>query len=773
MINNKKSKLAFVQIFILIIGIVSFGYSFGVQIGNVSAIDCVDLTTGAIVTFSGTGCPSGFEPAKTAANVPTPVPYAQAALISTGTQQGPSKILSPIHGGKSYAQRMGTQASATFTGVPSPTNPNAYSPFLPKNFQLNPAATGSKQAIWETTKKATGEIFQAAFIASTISWGVRSALSWSGTEEETAASWGRGVGATYFTQKTLTTLFVKKGGFFAGSGVGNKLASTLGSSWGPLSSFTYLNVVALGAGILYGLATYKKEKVEVVSFECLPWQPESEGKNCEVCNEVGILGKCTEYQCKSLGLGCDLVNKGTTEQRCVWINERDKDFPTIEPWEETLSQGYQYNPDNTIGPLDRGVKIQNIQSDNNDGCIPSFTPIRFGVALNEPGRCKLDLVRKDTFAEMEMGWMGGSNLLVEEHSHFITMPGAEAFEEEGIELNNGGEFEIFVRCEDANENSNSGNFVFKFCIEEGPDATPPLIIGTNWLNNIPVPNGQEEVGVELYTNESADCKWSHTDKDYVDMENSMNCQQNLVNMNAQMVFTCDSTLSGLNDNQDNEFYFRCNDKPHLEGTANEGLRMENLESYVLNLIGTQPLVISSIEPENETLVKGSSSVVEVELDVVTSAGYDLGEAMCYASPTGNINDYIVFENTQSHSHSTSLWLESGSYNYHIRCNDLGGNFDTEIISFDVETDTQAPMIVRAYHKSSHLKLITNEEATCVYDEVSCDYSFDDGLSMNRIGDNEHYTSWNTNVNYYVKCKDEFGNLPAPDQCSMTVSPLEL
>jgi hypothetical protein len=109
----------------------------------------------------------------------------------------------------------------------------------------------------------------------------------------------------------------------------------------------------------------------------------------------------------------------------------------------------------------------------------------------------------------------------------------------------------------------------------------------------------------------------------------------------------------------------------------------------------------------------------------------------------------------------------------VRCYDFGGNFASEIINFQVETDTQAPLIARAYHDSSYLKLITNEKASCVYDTVSCSYSLDDGISMNNVGSIEHYTSWNTNVNYYIKCEDEFGNKPNPDQCSMVVKPLEL
>ena len=81
--------------------------------------------------------------------------------------------------------------------------------------------------------------------------------------------------------------------------------------------------------------------------------------------------------------------------------------------------------------------------------------------------------------------------------------------------------------------------------------------------------------------------------------------------------------------------------------------------------------------------------------------------------------------------------------------------------------------MRAYHEETYLKLVTNEEAECVYDTVDCSYLFDDGIKMTEVDDTEHYTDWNTNINFYTKCQDEYGNQPMPNECSIIVKPTEV
>jgi len=105
--------------------------------------------------------------------------------------------------------------------------------------------------------------------------------------------------------------------------------------------------------------------------------------------------------------------------------------------------------------------------------------------------------------------------------------------------------------------------------------------------------------------------------------------------------------------------------------------------------------------------------------------------------------------------------------------DFAGNSDTREISFTIETDTVPPVVVRIFRDGLNLKIITSEEATCVYDNKDCLYDFDDGIGMTTSDDKVHSTAWDSNKNFYIKCQDEFGNQPAPQSCSITVRPFEI
>ncbi len=351
-----------------------------------------------------------------------------------------------------------------------------------------------------------------------------------------------------------------------------------------------------------------------------------------------------------------------------------------------------------------------------------------------------------------------------EHSYTMSLPGTAALEAEGIEVENEGDYGLYVRCQDANGNSNTANFVFKFCIDEGPDTTPPLIVGTTPLNNMPFAYNKTDASIytEVYVNEPAKCRWSHSDQSYDSMEEDkdMTCDTIASEMNAQMIYTCETTLTGLKDRVENKFYFRCKDNSDNV----------NRESYKFSLIGTQPLVIDWVKPEG--IIKDSTESVKVTLEAKTSAGYKEGEASCYYSDTGNTDDYVMFLNTNSYQHSQDLWLAEDTYEYFIRCVDLGGNSDIETVIFEVESDGDEPIVVRAYHEDDYLKLVTNEPARCVYDtkyvDHHCDYSFDDGTPMTTLEDVNHYTDWNTQTTFYIQCQDEYGNQPAYGECSKII-----
>ncbi len=551
----------------------------------------------------------------------------------------------------------------------------------------------------------------------------------------TAALWG------VFAGQAATTLAPKL------LGISGKQATMLGAGIGAT------------VGIVIFILNYVKEKQEIITFTCYPWQAPTGGGSCEECNKQGIL-PCSEYQCRSLGQACQLLNKGTDQEKCAWVNRNDVKFPVITPWEDVLLKNYEYRPDNTISPPDRGVKVWNKNSST--GCVKAFTPLSFGVSLDEPAKCKIDGIRKKGFENMSFYFSGSLSLY--NHSYALSLPGPAAFKAENITVGSEGEYKLYVRCQDANGNSNTADFVFGFCVEKGPDTTPPLIVTTNPLNGKPVAYNQSSVETNVYINEPANCRWDHLDKDYDSMEENMSCSSSIFEMNAQMLYTCDTPLTGLKDRQENKFYFRCKDNA---GNANR-------ESYEFSLIGTQPLVIDWAKPENGSLIKDSADSVKLTLEAKTSAGYKEGEANCYYSDTGATEDYVMFYNTNSYQHSQELWLTEGHYEYFIKCIDLGGNSDIEVINFDVESDSASPIIVRAYHEETYLKIVTDEAARCVYDtkyeNSPCDYSFDDGTPMTAVDDKNHYTNWDTTSTLYIICQDSYGNQPLPNTCSMIVRP---
>jgi hypothetical protein len=560
------------------------------------------------------------------------------------------------------------------------------------------------------------------------------------------------------------------GGIMAGKttyGIAQGLGKGQSIGWGGFSKAGLVSSgIGLGIGIAIFIMMYKKESQEIIKFTCYPWDAPTGGEDCEKCNNQKGGLPCSEYQCRSLGQACELVNvEDQAEMKCVWVNKRDVNPPQIESWEDALLPDYRYVPDKAISPPDRGVIVDN--QDSTTGCTKAFTPITFGINTDEPAKCKIDYIRKKEFEEMEF-FFGGSSLFKYNHTQAMSLPGPSAEQNSTPILQNNGNYELFVRCMDANGNTNEANFVFKYCVEKGPDTTPPLIVTTNLLNNMPFQFDKKTIDLELYTNEPADCKWSPRDQSYDDMENSMSCTQSATEMNAQMLYTCKTTLTGLKNREDNKFYFRCRDQPTKTQDRNT-----NSESYEFTLIGTEPLILNEVGP-NKT-VKDSTESVKITLTAETSAGYDKGKSTCYYSETGKTDTFIMFFETDSHEHSQDLSLLEGDYTYHIKCIDLGGNSDTKTTTFSVESDSSAPTVVRAYKEETRLKIITNEDAECVYDTVDCLFTFEDGLKMITAQDEltEHFADWDTKKNFYIKCKDEYSNQPIFNECSMIVRPYDV
>src|SRR3989338_4047956 len=192
------------------------------------------------------------------------------------------------------------------------------------------------------------------------------------------------------------------------------------------------------------LILYQKEKKEFVQVQCLPWEPPLGGTQCEECNKDPNR-PCSEYRCKSLGQACELENKGTQFEQCIWKSKFDVYSPIIRPWDEALRPtDLRYIPDTVVRPPKLGVRI--VRGSN--GCVEAFTPLQFGVTLNEPARCRVDYNHTDNFSQMQ--WPLGDNYLLYNHTLMMRLPGPGNESLQSPLLQNDGTFSVYARCMDAN-----------------------------------------------------------------------------------------------------------------------------------------------------------------------------------------------------------------------------------------------------------------------------------------------------------------------------------
>ncbi len=564
----------------------------------------------------------------------------------------------------------------------------------------------------------------------------------------------------------------------------------LGGEW--FSSLTQGQAfgISLGISAVIFVLTYKKTKYERVEFSCEPWEAPIGGENCNECNE-DPMHECTEYRCKSLGQGC-VYKEEEGEGFCYWKDEAQVNSPSIIPWENVLTNNYDYT-NTKPRPPSWGTEIVNTESGfgSSSDCIEPFTPIEFGIQTDIISQCKISYDETERNFESIDYYMGDSSAFKYNHSQLLSLPNQESLEDYAnksenaeLEINNGGEYEFYITCKSANGYYNEEPYAIKFCVKSGPDTTPPRIEEESIQSGSYVQHGVDSVPVSFYTNEPANCRWSKTDLVYGEMENSMECRNDMANMNSDMLYECKTELTSVKDEQINKYYVRCEDQPW----ADKGDRMQMTTSHEYVLEGTQPLNIKegSLFPKNGETVSGTTSVVDVEIGLETRNGADnQGTAECYFSIDNE--SYNKFLETGSHKHKQTQGLGEGTHNYYIKCIDSGGNQDTTSTTFNVYVDDDAPQVVRVLHESNQLELITDEDSDCYYtsnDNTKCDYDLGNDSIANAMihkpSDDlrRHFGEWDTDKNYYIKCVDfsepgTAGNKPAPTECSIIVKPTDI
>lgn len=464
------------------------------------------------------------------------------------------------------------------------------------------------------------------------------------------------------------------------------------------------------------------KKIKVIA-ECRPWQAPSGYNDCEKCNNREFK-PCTEYTCKSLGASCGLINVGTDQETCVYSHPYDTKSPIIIPDNTVLTQGYSYSS------LAWGFKL--------NPKIKAFSRFTFGIKTDEPSQCKITNKIGTKFDDMSNYF--GTSLYTYNHSTSIVIP-KEATEQEVLSVTNGGNYEFYVRCQDAKGNKNERDYIIQFSVDKGPDLTAPVIEGTSIVSGAYAPHAIPEMDLTVYVTEPGECRWDANDVAFETMNNKMQCSSSGMKITNNL-YECTTILKGIKDNVENKFYFKCKD---LVGN-------DMKESYPFVLFGTDPLIITEIGPNGRQY--------QPILTVTTEGGaMKDGLAVCGFSDKDNTNEMVTFLLTGGSYHEQELIVEAGEYTFYVECVDVAGNIAKGNTKFTMYVDENGPQIIRIYEDQTSitpkLHIETDEESTCEYSTEGV-FSFGQGIRMPEDETKEHEAVWGEDL-YYVICRDLFNN----------------
>ncbi|MFA5061134.1 MAG: hypothetical protein WC494_02375 [Candidatus Pacearchaeota archaeon] len=485
---------------------------------------------------------------------------------------------------------------------------------------------------------------------------------------------------------------------------------------------------------------------KTVTFECKPWTPPTGGSDCEKCNG-DPLKPCTEYRCESLGAGCELINKGTGNELCIHSNKDDLTPPKLQPQYGIISETEKY------GEISEG----GFTISKTDGsCLEAYTDILFGINTDEPAQCKYDFEKK-SFSEMNFDF--GSNLFEYNHTMNFNLPDPSHGESKGATWN--GELAFYVICQDSNGNKNPNSYVIDMCVNQGPDKTPPRIRTIEPENSKLISFNSTEEEVKVITNELSTCKWDTSDKDYSLMANEMVCEDSLEAPSSTRGYVCRDVLPIASF--ENVFYIRCQDQPWLEEMDRGSERNANTQSmeYKLNKPESR-IAIEGVVPNED--FRTSTEFTTIEILVTTSGGGNIHT--CSYSMSGYEKMIEMFE-TGSRTHKQVINIPSGLSTIYVECEDETGDFARSETTFEAIFDGSSPQITRLWQEGEKVYFTTSEEAQCSYSNKNCAFLWNNKTETQI--EETHSIKIIKGQTYYIRCKDEFGNLPSG--CSISFTPI--
>jgi hypothetical protein len=473
-------------------------------------------------------------------------------------------------------------------------------------------------------------------------------------------------------------------------------------------------------------------------FECGLWQPPRGSEaSCNKCGEDGL--PCSRYSCETLGKDCEFVeasegiqgNEGTN--LCIYNPRNDVNGPIIvNVSEDAITEGFDYR-DEDLGKASSSFEIRKVGAEG--GCVNQLEAFSFGFEINEHGECRYSYESDKDFEERTQF---GNNLLSKVHSDIFSMT------EVPFEGDERREITMYIQCKDYSSGEEGGNVggenYVKFCIDP-IDLTPPVVVsGTD--REVLLPHGTETYTIRIEFNEEvSEARLGFSDVAYEDLEYEMSCSGKVCSVEVPI------------DPGTNQFYVKAKD---MGGNVNE-------QGTLITIIESErSLTISSVRPDDETIETGEA-VISVDLEIATSGGYD-GSATC--SYTINNGAMLFFRETGQTIHKQTLSrMTAGTYNFEFLCVDRASNEASEETTLIIKRDFAYPEVTRVYDESGTLVVITREDATCSYTNTNCNFDVDEGSLMDGSG-SMHTTALNYDLEYFVKCKDQYGNQPG--DCNIVV-----
>ncbi|VVB79766.1 Uncharacterised protein [uncultured archaeon] len=501
-------------------------------------------------------------------------------------------------------------------------------------------------------------------------------------------------------------------------------------------------------------------------FNCMVWKPQVTS-DCSKCNDTARGIPCTEYKCKSLGSNCEVVAPplytGQTEtsfdeklciNKCDTLDDKSKDMPEVSAGRILDDLKYKFINE---------INNQEVTIAEKEGSeVEEGSYINFTLDTNVLAQCKYSLtpVTNLDFDKADKEFVASleGEGAAEEHTFGVTMPAYETLDSDMI-------YKVYVLCKSSTCGMKTDSYEVKFKIKAQPDLSEPSI-SINPADPSYLPYGINTSLIDIIgTKQMKACRYSFlANTPYENMLNKIEpCDTEYSEEGGG--FICSDEIKDLNDPVQNTIYVKCQSMRYINNTVD----------LAHNFVKTNSLLtINSISPIKGTIWKEWVNTTQpVPLSITTSGGAFDGLATCtwQVVGLGSPTDFLEGEST-THTASITEMNQNKTYTIKFSCKDTAENLvenSTEIIR---EIDLTPPTVVRLVREGGSVKITTDEEAMCYYDNSTtpgCGFILDSGIAMDTTYNIDHtFTKLDSVSTYYVKCRDLYQN--ENGNCAVIIRP---